>query len=137
LQRIDFFEFLILVSHQRSALRIIILSELFFKNFNFNFNHSAMTSLLKNIVKPVVSIHRLSIRSVSHFTYKPDEKCNIEGEKVKINMFTAINQAMDMALAADDSTLLFGEDVAFGGVFRCSLNLKNKYGADRVFNSKN
>lgn len=24
---------------------------------------------------------------------------------------------------------------AFGGVFRCSLNLKNKYGGDRVFNT--
>lgn len=51
-------------------------------------------------------------------------------------MFTAINDAMDTALAADESTLLFGEDVAFGGVFRCSLNLKDKYGADRVFNSE-
>jgi len=26
-------------------------------------------------------------------------------------------------------------DVAFGGVFRCSLNLKNKYGGERVFNT--
>lgn len=50
-------------------------------------------------------------------------------------MMTAINQAMDTALAADNSTLLFGEDVAFGGVFRCSLNLRDKYGADRVFNT--
>lgn len=96
----------------------------------------ATTSLLKTIVKPAVSLQRLSLRSASHFTYKPDEKCHVEGEKVKMNMFTAINNAMDMALAADDSTLLFGEDVAFGGVFRCSLNLKNKYGGDRVFNSK-
>lgn len=93
-------------------------------------------SFLFKIVKPVASLHRPSIRSVSHFTYKPDEKCYVEGEKTKMNMFTAINDAMDIALAADDSTLLFGEDVAFGGVFRCSLNLKNKYGADRVFNSE-
>jgi len=50
-------------------------------------------------------------------------------------MFTAINNAMDIALAADESTLLFGEDVAFGGVFRCSLNLRTKYGPDRVFNT--
>lgn len=53
-----------------------------------------------------------------------------------MNMFTAINNAMDIALETDESTLLFGEDVAFGGVFRCSLNLKNKYGADRVFNTR-
>ena len=31
--------------------------------------------------------------------------------------------------------MLFGEDVAFGGVFRASLGLKDKYGASRVFNT--
>jgi 2-oxoisovalerate dehydrogenase E1 component beta subunit len=30
---------------------------------------------------------------------------------------------------------LFGEDVAFGGVFRCSLDLKDKFGPARVFNT--
>lgn len=30
---------------------------------------------------------------------------------------------------------MFGEDVGFGGVFRCTLNLQNKYGKDRVFNT--
>ena len=31
--------------------------------------------------------------------------------------------------------MLFGEDVKFGGVFRCSLDLNKKYGNDRVFNT--
>jgi hypothetical protein len=31
--------------------------------------------------------------------------------------------------------VLFGEDVKFGGVFRCSLDLNKKYGNDRVFNT--
>ena len=31
--------------------------------------------------------------------------------------------------------VIFGEDVAFGGVFRCTVGLKDKYGADRVFNT--
>lgn len=30
---------------------------------------------------------------------------------------------------------MFGEDVGFGGVFRCTLNLRDKYGKDRVFNT--
>ena len=30
---------------------------------------------------------------------------------------------------------VFGEDVKFGGVFRCSLDLNEKYGDDRVFNT--
>ena len=32
-------------------------------------------------------------------------------------------------------SILFGEDVKFGGVFRCSLDLNKKYGDDRVFNT--
>lgn len=34
-----------------------------------------------------------------------------------------------------NSACLFGEDVKFGGVFRCSLGLNEKYGTDRVFNT--
>jgi 2-oxoisovalerate dehydrogenase E1 component beta subunit len=54
---------------------------------------------------------------------------------VKMNMYTAINNALDIALATDSNAILFGEDVKFGGVFRCSLNLVKKYGVDRVFNT--
>jgi len=52
-----------------------------------------------------------------------------------MNMFQAINNAMDLAMEEDESALLFGEDVAFGGVFRCSINLQKKYGKYRVFNT--
>lgn len=30
---------------------------------------------------------------------------------------------------------VFGEDVKFGGVFRCTVGLNEKYGTDRVFNT--
>jgi len=53
----------------------------------------------------------------------------------KLNMFQAINSAMDVALGTDRRALLFGEDVAFGGVFRCSLGLRDRHGAERVFNT--
>lgn len=33
------------------------------------------------------------------------------------------------------SQILFGEDVAFGGVFRCSMGLREEFGGDRVFNT--
>ena len=42
---------------------------------------------------------------------------------------------MDIALRTDDKALLFGEDVKFGGVFRCTMGLNEKYGTDRVFNT--
>merc|ERR1719498_322301 len=52
-----------------------------------------------------------------------------------MNMFTAINNAMDIFMEKDDKAMLFGEDVAFGGVFRCSVGLREKHGAHRVFNT--
>eukprot|EP00744_Colponema_vietnamica_P003619 GILI01005517.1.p1 GENE.GILI01005517.1~~GILI01005517.1.p1 ORF type:complete len:372 (-),score=122.45 GILI01005517.1:743-1858(-) len=58
-----------------------------------------------------------------------------DGPKKKMNLFTAINDAMSVALETDPKSVLFGEDVAFGGVFRCSVDLKEKYGASRVFNT--
>lgn len=57
------------------------------------------------------------------------------GTTKKMNLFQAVNDAMAISLAQDDSVLLFGEDVAFGGVFRCSMNLAQNYGQDRVFNT--
>lgn len=52
-----------------------------------------------------------------------------------MNLFTALNDAMRIAMETDDSAVVFGEDVAFGGVFRCSVGLKEQFGSDRVFNT--
>ncbi|KAK0515191.1 hypothetical protein JMJ35_002570 [Cladonia borealis] len=51
------------------------------------------------------------------------------------NLFQAINSALTHALRSDERTLVFGEDVAFGGVFRCSMNLARDFGSERVFNT--
>ncbi|KAJ3552888.1 hypothetical protein NPX13_g11008 [Xylaria arbuscula] len=39
------------------------------------------------------------------------------GTTKRMNLFQAINDAMTSALAEDENVLVFGEDVAFGGVF--------------------
>ncbi|CAE8628092.1 unnamed protein product [Polarella glacialis] len=57
------------------------------------------------------------------------------GPTKETTMVAAINDAMDIALASEKRTILFGEDVAFGGVFRCSVGLREKHGADRVLNA--
>lgn len=31
--------------------------------------------------------------------------------------------------------MIFGEDVGFGGVFRCTINLQKEFGKERVFNT--
>lgn len=56
-------------------------------------------------------------------------------QKQKMNLFTAIQNSLDTALEKDKSAIIFGEDVKFGGVFRCTMGLNEKYGTDRVFNT--
>lgn len=56
------------------------------------------------------------------------------GETQKMTMVAAINDALRVAMRTDPTTVLFGEDVAFGGVFRCSMGLRDEFGADRVLN---
>lgn len=53
----------------------------------------------------------------------------------RINLFQAVNEALFHSMASDDSVILFGEDVAFGGVFRCSTGLLEEFGSERVFNT--
>ena len=51
-------------------------------------------------------------------------------------MIEAIRDAMDVAMARDDNVVVFGEDVGyFGGVFRCTQGLQQKYGVNRCFDA--
>ena len=52
-----------------------------------------------------------------------------------MNLCATICDALDIALKTDPSAVIFGEDVKFGGVFRCTMGLNEKYGTDRVFNT--
>lgn len=70
------------------------------------------------------------------------DKLNVEELQLKkptelenMNLWSTIVHTLDMAMEADDSALIFGEDVKFGGVFRCTMGLNEKYGTDRVFNT--
>lgn len=54
----------------------------------------------------------------------------------RMNLLQAVNNALDTAMAADDRVLCFGEDVGiFGGVFRATSHLQEKYGRARCFNT--
>lgn len=57
------------------------------------------------------------------------------GPTEKMNLFTAINSALHVAMEKDSTACVFGEDVAFGGVFRCAVDLREKFGPQRVFNT--
>lgn len=53
-----------------------------------------------------------------------------------MNMLQAINSALDIAMADNEKVICFGEDVGvFGGVFRATSHLQEKYGKARCFNT--
>ncbi|XP_027037180.1 2-oxoisovalerate dehydrogenase subunit beta, mitochondrial-like isoform X3 [Pocillopora damicornis] len=74
-------------------------------------------------------------RCASTLTFVPDSPSPLDGETQKMNLFQSLTNAMDIILDSDPTSVVFGEDVAFGGVFRCTVGLKDKYGKDRVFNT--
>jgi len=52
-----------------------------------------------------------------------------------VTYIQAINQAMHEEFARDPKVFLLGEDIADGGVFRCTEGLRDKFGEERVIDS--
>ena len=53
-----------------------------------------------------------------------------------MSMVQALNSAIDVMLGKDDNVVVFGEDVGFfGGVFRVTEGLQQRYGEQRVFDA--
>jgi 2-oxoisovalerate dehydrogenase E1 component beta subunit len=63
------------------------------------------------------------------------ESVRKNSKTTRLTLHEAINSSLRHALASDDRTLLFGEDISFGGVFRCSAGLATDFGSHRVFNT--
>lgn len=54
----------------------------------------------------------------------------------KMNLLQAINNALITAMDDNEKVMVFGEDVGhFGGVFRATSNLQEKFGKQRCFNT--
>lgn len=54
----------------------------------------------------------------------------------RMNMIDAINNALDIMLERDPNVIIMGEDIGyFGGVFRATAGLQEKYGKNRVFDT--
>lgn len=58
-----------------------------------------------------------------------------EGPSKRLNLCQAVNTGLATALRSSKDVLCFGEDVAFGGVFRCTSGLQSEFGSSRVFNT--
>ena len=96
-------------------------------------NHppNARLNLPTNYAKTPLLAHA-SQAALSNPELPPEAR---NGTTKRMNLFQAVNDALAIALAEDESVLVFGEDVAFGGVFRCTSKLNETYGGDRVFNT--
>jgi len=58
------------------------------------------------------------------------------GETVRMNMIQSINSAMAVMMERDPNVIVMGEDVGyFGGVFRATAGLQEKFGKTRVFDT--
>jgi len=54
----------------------------------------------------------------------------------QMNILQAVNNALHTAMDENEKVMVFGEDVGhFGGVFRATSNLQEKFGRERVFNT--
>ena len=53
-----------------------------------------------------------------------------------MNIIEAVNSALHIAMEKDPTTVVFGEDVGyFGGVFRATVGLQEKFGEARCFDT--
>lgn len=85
----------------------------------------------------IIMICRYS-RTYGIYTKKPKLLWYNKRNKSTTNTLTMIqsqNQAMDITLKEDETACIFGQDIGFGGVFRATSDLADKYGKERVFNT--
>lgn len=55
---------------------------------------------------------------------------------VSMTLGQAVRSALDVMLERDENVVLYGQDIGyFGGVFRCTDGLQQKYGKQRVFDA--
>ncbi|XP_043268992.1 2-oxoisovalerate dehydrogenase subunit beta, mitochondrial [Venturia canescens] len=96
--------------------------------------YTGIRSVSISLASSATRQNAIGIRGL-HFSFVPDKPSGKTGATERLNMFQAINNGLSLAMEEDPSAVIFGEDVAFGGVFRCTMGLQKRFGADRVFNT--
>ena len=69
-------------------------------------------------------------------TEAPQRPATSAAEARELTMIEAINDALGVMLERDPDVILLGEDIGyFGGVFRCTAGLQERFGKTRVFDT--
>uniref|UniRef100_A0A8C0HG89 3-methyl-2-oxobutanoate dehydrogenase (2-methylpropanoyl-transferring) n=1 Tax=Chelonoidis abingdonii TaxID=106734 RepID=A0A8C0HG89_CHEAB len=100
--------------------------------------HPPPSALFHSLPSPLLHFPHPPFHHFPHPPYTAPLRLNnvsVAGQTQKMNLFQSITSALDNTLSRDPTAVIFGEDVAFGGVFRCTVGLRDKYGKDRVFNT--
>lgn len=106
------------------------------------FPNQAMTMNRLSMTKNMFAMRQFSSLQQEMEKFDFSDKLNVQELGLKdptnlenMNLWATIAHTLDIALESDDKAVIFGEDVKFGGVFRCTMGLHEKYGTDRVFNT--
>eukprot|EP00358_Blepharisma_japonicum_P007258 CAMPEP_0202944884 /NCGR_PEP_ID=MMETSP1395-20130829/5799_1 /ASSEMBLY_ACC=CAM_ASM_000871 /TAXON_ID=5961 /ORGANISM="Blepharisma japonicum, Strain Stock R1072" /LENGTH=349 /DNA_ID=CAMNT_0049644239 /DNA_START=29 /DNA_END=1075 /DNA_ORIENTATION=+ len=80
-------------------------------------------------------MQRAATRKFSSLLFGTSPEAPIGVPATRRTMLQSISNAIDITLTKDKTACLFGEDIAFGGVFRVAEGLRQKHGENRVFNT--
>ncbi|RKP24644.1 thiamine diphosphate-binding protein [Syncephalis pseudoplumigaleata] len=86
-------------------------------------------------IKPGVAHSQLLCTTTEAALKNPELAAVASSDTKRMNLYQAVNEALATALSTDETAVVFGEDVAFGGVFRCTMGLAQQFGKSRVFNT--
>lgn len=100
------------------------------RRFHLNTQHRFVD--VNNPEEPQIDSEKIDIHKYKSFkptlVYRNTEIDVDTMPNEKMNLCTALNDAMKISMKEDETVSVFGEDVAFGGVFRCTVDLLEMFG---------
>jgi len=120
---------------QNFLLKENVLTEEAILNIKAKFKEEIETGLKTAIDADEVSVNKEKELTDVYAPFEP-EIIHPEGEKLELRMIDAVQNAIDLAMDKYDNLVLMGQDIAgYGGVFKATEGLLDKYGAERVRNT--
>ncbi|KAH7131827.1 thiamine diphosphate-binding protein [Dendryphion nanum] len=117
------------------AVRVLLQNRCFRTSACRNYATQSGNSVKERRLNVPIDFSKTSLLHHTRQTYGNTPGLPSDGNTKRMNLFQSINSALRLALGTSNRVLCFGEDVEFGGVFRCTIGLVDEFGSDRVFNT--